>query len=187
MCTEEHPEGERVPQRRWICRTILAVQSSGICEEAVGLRAESIVATERTHIFHAPIGRVHAGEASPVHFEREGVEKRAAVERHKVLRLPPAHTHPQRVQQVECCSGPESRTGVERPQLSRLLVGTERVQFHFRRIQHTVIPCFAQLQPDAAVAERLHAHVCVVLLPAAVLHSHLQGHIERPAVATWVQ
>jgi len=55
------------------------------------------------------------------------------------MALPP----PQRRQQVECCSGPESRTGVERPQLSRLLVGTERVQLHFRRIQHTTIPRFA--------------------------------------------
>ena len=91
------------------------------------------------------------------------------------------------MQQVECRPGPESGTGVERPQLSCLLVGAERVHLQVRRIQHTTIPCFAQLQPDAAVAERLHPQICVVLLPAAVLHRHLQRHIERPAVGAWAQ
>ena len=57
------------------------------------------------------------------------------------------------------------------------------MHLHFRRIQHTVVPRFPQLQPDTPVTERLHAQIRVVLLAAAVLHHQLHRQFERPTVS----
>ena len=87
-----------MPQRRRLAFSIFEEQAPRIRHKAVGFRAESVVTAEVTHIFHTPIGRVHAREAPPVHFQRERVEKRTTVERHKILRLPPARTNAQCVE-----------------------------------------------------------------------------------------
>ena len=75
LCAEEHAEGERMPQRRRLAFSIFEEQAPRIRHKAVGLRAESVVTAEAAHIFHTPIGRVHAREAPPVHLQRERVEK----------------------------------------------------------------------------------------------------------------
>ena len=87
------------------------------------------------------------------------------------------------MQQVDRRARPERSPRVERPQLARLLIGAERVQFHFRRIQHTAVPRFAQLQTDAAVAQRLHPQIRIVLFTAAMLHCQLHRQLQRPTVS----
>lgn len=68
LSAEEHAEGERMPQRRRLAFSIFEEQAPRIRHKAVGFRAESVITAEAAHIFHTPIGRVHAREAAPSTF-----------------------------------------------------------------------------------------------------------------------